>query len=544
MTPRAPTPSPLGAPTIRLLDWLTRAAGLLGLLLASAASPARAEAAGPWRVQVVDAETQAPLAGVVVVAVWERRRDGDMEIGYGRQGVVAVVEAETDATGRLVIPARLFVQPPLAYGIRGPALTLFTAGYGGWRFRGRERLTGAGAVIEMRPLPTRRERIAYLEPAGARDHAAARAGWSQAEEPPDLQELASADVRRFEAAVNAARAAVGLGPTGFGVPNRAAATRRPLEGAPRPWPPSGVEIGPPALRTGGSGLLTLGAMPSGVPAGPPPLGPAGLAADDLRVYVTEPARHQVRVFSRTGTPLATWGREGTGPGEFRRPLGIAVDAARGRVYVTDAGNRRVQVFTPAGAWVASWAPPERAMERFQVPGAIAVDPAGRVFVADALTRTLWQFAPDGTALLGRDGPAEALAVDRLGQLYGLRGDQPWIDVALPAEAPLGWSWSRLPVPAGLRVTGLAVRDPDAVYVIDRPRHRVVRLDRTGLIRDTWGQPGGAPGQLWQPHALALDPTGQLYVSDLGNARIQSLTPAGALGPAWGGFLDPLPPSAR
>jgi DNA-binding beta-propeller fold protein YncE len=135
-------------------------------------------------------------------------------------------------------------------------------------------------------------------------------------------------------------------------------------------------------------------------------------------------------------------------------------------------------------------------------------------------------------------------VDRLGQLYLLRGNRPWIDVATPTEASRDWAWTRLPIPSGVRATGLTVRDPDAVYVIDRPQHRVVQLDRTGQLRDTWGRSGSAPGQFWQPHALALDPTGQLYVSDLGNARIQSLTPDGALGPAWGGFRDPLPPPGR
>jgi NHL repeat len=242
-----------------------------------------------------------------------------------------------------------------------------------------------------------------------------------------------------------------------------------------------------------------------------------------------------------------------------RTPGIAVHAARDRVYLTDAGNRCVQVFTTAGPWVASWAPTV-GLDRFEVPGAIAVDPAGRVYVADALARRLWQLAPDGTVVsVHPDGAAEALAVDRHGQLHLVRGDRPWIDVATPADVAGDWTWARLPLPSGVRATGLAVRD---LWVIDRPRHRVVQLDGTGQlrppapapdpvwpsrgpapdwtgpVRDTWGQPGGAPGQLWQPHALALDPAGQLYVADLGNARIQSLTPDGALGPAWGGFRDP------
>ena len=40
-----------------------------------------------------------------------------------------------------------------------------------------------------------------------------------------------------------------------------------------------------------------------------------------------------------------WGTEGTGPGQFDGPSGIAV-ASDGSVYVTDYFNHRVQKFLP------------------------------------------------------------------------------------------------------------------------------------------------------------------------------------------------------
>ncbi len=60
MTSRVRTP--WGAVTSR---WL---AALLWLAL-----PTLAQAAGPWRAQVVDAETGQPLEGVAVIGVWQRR---------------------------------------------------------------------------------------------------------------------------------------------------------------------------------------------------------------------------------------------------------------------------------------------------------------------------------------------------------------------------------------------------------------------------------------------------------------------------------------
>jgi DNA-binding beta-propeller fold protein YncE len=88
-------------------------------------------------------------------------------------------------------------------------------------------------------------------------------------------------------------------------------------------------------------------------------GPRGLASDAMgRLLVTDTGNHVVRVFDREFRALASWGRPGQGPGEFREPVGIVV----GRddwVYVADAGNGRVQRFTPRGVFdrAYAWAQP-------------------------------------------------------------------------------------------------------------------------------------------------------------------------------------------
>ena len=70
----------------------------------------------------------------------------------------------------------------------------------------------------------------------------------------------------------------------------------------------------------------------------------GLTTDgDGHVYVSNPYRDRVQVFSSTGTFIREFGGTGTGNGEFNWPGAIAVDAA-GDIYVVDAGNHRVQKF--------------------------------------------------------------------------------------------------------------------------------------------------------------------------------------------------------
>ena len=53
---------------------------------------------------------------------------------------------------------------------------------------------------------------------------------------------------------------------------------------------------------------------------------------------------RVHRFAADGTHLTSWGRPGSGPGEFNLPHSIAIDSA-GRVYVADRENSRVQIFS-------------------------------------------------------------------------------------------------------------------------------------------------------------------------------------------------------
>jgi sugar lactone lactonase YvrE len=58
--------------------------------------------------------------------------------------------------------------------------------------------------------------------------------------------------------------------------------------------------------------------------------------------------------------------------------------------------------------------------------------------------------------------------------------------------------------------------------------RISKFDRTGKFIKAWGTRGSAPGELDQPHALAWDSKGRLFVADRSNNRIQIFDQDGTL----------------
>jgi tripartite motif-containing protein 2/3/tripartite motif-containing protein 71 len=73
--------------------------------------------------------------------------------------------------------------------------------------------------------------------------------------------------------------------------------------------------------------------------------PYYIAVDDnsKRVYISEWGGNRVCVFTLEGEYVSSFGKEGSEPGEFNFPRGLAVNDS-GLLYVCDGENNRVQVF--------------------------------------------------------------------------------------------------------------------------------------------------------------------------------------------------------
>ncbi len=145
----------------------------LGVLLCGLPSTAAAElwerylkgSHGPYRGRVIDAETREPLAGAVVVAIWERVK---VQLLHSSTVFYNTREVLTEASGEFVLHAE-DVERGAPHQTLRPFFIIFFPGYGsypGYQIAPKGFLGGifedAGATVELPRLRTREERREHL----------------------------------------------------------------------------------------------------------------------------------------------------------------------------------------------------------------------------------------------------------------------------------------------------------------------------------------------------------------------------------------------
>ena len=154
---------------------------------------------------------------------------------------------------------------------------------------------------------------------------------------------------------------------------------------------------------------------------------------------------------------------------------------------------------------------------FAWPHGMYVDREGNVWVTDAvgfgdqpegLGHVVYKFSPDGEVLM------------TLGK-KGVAGEGPDV-FDKPSDV--------LVAPNG------------DIFVADGHgtdgNNRIVKLDGTGRFIKQWGTTGDADGEFSDPHALAMDSQGRLFVGDRGNSRIQIFDQDGNHLATWTQFGRP------
>lgn len=117
-------------------------------------------------------------------------------------------------------------------------------------------------------------------------------------------------------------------------------------------------------------------------------GPRGIAYHDGRVYVTDSGHHRVVIFNSDGRFLNEFGSLGTKSGEFKEPVGIAVDGS-GRIYVVDSANNRVQAFSPEGDFIKLWKIPGWQGDSIK-ESYITLNGVGSLLLSDPVAHKIYQ----------------------------------------------------------------------------------------------------------------------------------------------------------
>jgi sugar lactone lactonase YvrE len=153
------------------------------------------------------------------------------------------------------------------------------------------------------------------------------------------------------------------------------------------------------------------------------------------IFCTDDGQHTVRQFTPEGKLLMTMGTKNTpsdtgydgknlasikrGADPFNRPTNVAI-GRKGEIYITDGyGNARVHIFSAKGELKRSWGEPGDGPGQFRLPHGIAVDAEGRVFVCDREADRIQIFSPDGEFLSEwRDTQRPThICFDSLGRAY-------------------------------------------------------------------------------------------------------------------------------
>ncbi|MFC4306770.1 S-layer homology domain-containing protein [Cohnella boryungensis] len=286
--------------------------------------------------------------------------------------------------------------------------------------------------------------------------------------------------------------------------------------------------------------------------------PTGVAADSLgRVFVTDYDTHRVQMLGLATGVWREWGKSGgeagSLPGEFYNPTGVAVDAA-GNVYVADRDNHRIQKLDfsqgASGVWSVLAQGRGSAPGQFEFPNDIAIDHEGNVYVADInnfriqkldVSSGQWQVLGYGKG----NGPGEfdypsGVAVDGDGNLYVADTDNHRIqkmNVSLLENPPSDWQpgdeWEVVGYGEGNGLGqfsepfDVSLDGRGNVFVADLGNHRIQMLDASNGTWRQWGkadgQPGSNPGEFSSPTGLSVSGSGDIFIADYANHRLQKWT---------------------
>ena len=228
-----------------------------------------------------------------------------------------------------------------------------------------------------------------------------------------------------------------------------------------------------------------------------------------------PNENRVRKITRAGvvTTLAGGSTSGSSNGtgaaaSFQLPTGAVVDSS-GNIFIAELGNDLIRKITPLGV-VTTFAGGVQgnldgtgASAKFYAPSALAIDAADNLYVADSYNNNIRKITTAGVV------------------------------TTLAGSSTSGYADGTGTAASFSFVTGLAVDSNGNVYAADAYNNCIRKITPAGVVSTFAGSTTsgaangvGSSASFNIPWGVAIDTSGNLIVADGGNNSIRLITPAG------------------
>jgi hypothetical protein len=201
--------------------------------------------------------------------------------------------------------------------------------------------------------------------------------------------------------------------------------------------------------------------------------------------------------------VENWATFPEGVTAWSAATGVDIDS-KGNIYVFHRNESMpIMAFDKHGKFLRAWG-----QGMFKTTHFLRTDRDGNVWVTDRGDHQVFKFSPDGKLLmtLGRKGV-------------------------------VGENDSR---DAFNGVADLVVAKNGDIFIADgeSSNTRIVKYSKDGKFVSWWGGKGTEPGKFDEPHSIAIDSDGRLYVGDRRNKRVQVFDQKGKFLEQWNHLSTP------
>ncbi len=261
-------------------------------------------------------------------------------------------------------------------------------------------------------------------------------------------------------------------------------------------------------------LDTSGSMDGTVPTGVIEY-PYGVAFDSSgNIYIASKDDSNVIKYTSSGTYVTDWGSYGTGSGKFKYIYAIAVATISGTdyVFVADQNNGRVQKFTTDGTYVSQFDTGS------SMKGMAMTADASSIYVINSSGK-VQKYNSSGTAQgsAWSNSGGTMIALDTSGNVYVTENGNERIR-KYNSSGTL-----QMTISTSYKPMGVAVGLDGSIYVSNYSGNKIYKYNTSGSQVATYGSNGTSLGKWKNPAGIARDASGNIWVADYNNDRIQGLS---------------------